>query len=91
MDAAVSDCHGFYTFANNSTDTQAFHIHRSNIIKKLKETKNPDPYPHKFHVTQAIPRFVEEYGVEGKIESGTALTDAKPVSGSRPVAIKRRI
>lgn len=58
---------------------KAFYDLRFNAIKKLKETKNPNPYPHKFHVSQSIPSYVREYAPEGKIDKGQTLDGAKPV------------
>lgn len=61
------------------TDWQAFYELRYKNINKLRETKNPNPYPHKFHVTQSIPAYIKEWGVEGKIEKGQSVEDAQPV------------
>lgn len=36
----------------------------------------PNPYPHKFHVTKGIPTYIDEYGIEGKIQAGTKLEGA---------------
>lgn len=49
-------------------------------IAKLRETKQPNPYPHKFNVTHAVPRFVEEWGKEGKLEKGETAQLDNPVS-----------
>jgi len=46
---------------------------RSRQIKELKESQSPNPYPHKFHVTKSLSNYIEEYGAEGVIESGTKL------------------
>jgi len=46
---------------------------RSRHIQKLKETQNPNPYPHKFEVSMSIPHYIEKYGKEGVIKSGTKL------------------
>lgn len=40
---------------------QYFEI-RSRAIKRMKETKSPNPYPHKFHVTYDLRNFQNEYG-----------------------------
>ena len=40
---------------------QYFEI-RSRAIKRMKETQNPNPYPHKFHVTYDLRNFEKEYG-----------------------------
>lgn len=49
-------------------------------IAKLRETKQPNPYPHKFNVTHAVPKFVEEWGKEGKLEKGETAQLNEPVS-----------
>ena len=46
---------------------------RSRSILKLKETKNPDPYPHKFNVSRSITEYIEQYGKEGKIKAGERI------------------
>lgn len=46
---------------------------RSRQIQKLRETQNPNPFPHKFHVTKSITAYIDEYGTEGKIAFGTKL------------------
>ncbi|WVR00200.1 lysine-tRNA ligase [Kwoniella sp. CBS 9459] len=61
-------------------DAGAFREFRINEIQNLRKTQNPNPYPHKFHVTQSIPSFVREWGVEGKVEKGVTVSDAKPIS-----------
>ncbi|CAK5272953.1 unnamed protein product [Mycena citricolor] len=47
---------------------------RSRQILALKQSQNPNPYPHKFHVTQSISRYIEHYGPEGVIAPGQKLT-----------------
>ncbi|PLN81941.1 lysyl-tRNA synthetase [Aspergillus taichungensis] len=44
----------------NLTPNQYFEI-RSKRINKLRETKNPDPYPHKFQVTDDLRKFLKDY------------------------------
>ncbi|CCL98185.1 uncharacterized protein FIBRA_00179 [Fibroporia radiculosa] len=46
---------------------------RSRHIQKLRETQSPNPYPHKFDVSISVPRYIETYGVEGKIQAGERL------------------
>jgi lysyl-tRNA synthetase class 2 len=46
---------------------------RARTIQKLKETQSPNPYPHKFHVSQSITSFIEEYNKEGLISAGQKL------------------
>ncbi|KAG8963022.1 lysyl-tRNA synthetase [Tulasnella sp. 419] len=48
---------------------------RSRQIQKLRQTRNPDPYPHKFHVSQSVSSYVEQYGKEGVLENGGRLPD----------------
>ncbi|KAJ5899512.1 Nucleic acid-binding OB-fold [Penicillium taxi] len=55
----------------NLTPNQYFEI-RSKKINKLRETKNPDPYPHKFQVTTDLRNFLKEY--EG-LEKGEQKPD----------------
>ncbi|KAJ5525525.1 uncharacterized protein N7484_004347 [Penicillium longicatenatum] len=45
---------------SNLSPNQYFEI-RSKRINKLRETKNPDPYPHKFQVTNDLREFLKEY------------------------------
>ncbi|OGM50453.1 lysine--tRNA ligase KRS1 [Aspergillus bombycis] len=44
----------------NLTPNQYFEI-RSKRINKLRETKQPDPYPHKFQVTDDLRQFLKDY------------------------------
>ncbi|KAJ5513360.1 Nucleic acid-binding OB-fold [Penicillium fimorum] len=44
----------------NLTPNQYFEI-RSKKINKLRETKQPEPYPHKFHVDTDLRKFVKDY------------------------------
>ncbi|KAK0462462.1 uncharacterized protein EV420DRAFT_1189031 [Desarmillaria tabescens] len=46
---------------------------RSRQIQALKASQNPNPYPHKFNVTSSITSYIDTYGPEGKIPSGTKL------------------
>jgi lysyl-tRNA synthetase class 2 len=46
---------------------------RSRTIRTLRETMDPNPYPHKFHVTTSLPHYIDEYGVEGKVKAGDKL------------------
>ncbi|KAF7350517.1 Lysine--tRNA ligase [Mycena venus] len=50
---------------------------RSRQILNLKQTQNPNPYPHKFHVTRSISSYIDTYGPEGKIPAGTKLDGVK--------------
>ncbi|KAL4943650.1 hypothetical protein BDV06DRAFT_189339 [Aspergillus oleicola] len=44
----------------NLTPNQYFEI-RSKKINKLRESKTPDPYPHKFQVTNDLREFLKKY------------------------------
>ncbi|RDH36560.1 hypothetical protein BDQ94DRAFT_138033 [Aspergillus welwitschiae] len=54
----------------NLTPNQYFEI-RSKRINKLRETKNPDPYPHKFQVTDDLRKYLTVY-------EGLAKGEQKP-------------
>ncbi|EXJ72518.1 lysyl-tRNA synthetase [Cladophialophora psammophila CBS 110553] len=45
---------------SNLNPNQYFEI-RSGRINRLRETKDPNPYPHKFSVNTNLSKFVEEY------------------------------
>ncbi|KLT42300.1 lysyl-tRNA synthetase [Cutaneotrichosporon oleaginosum] len=66
--------------AEEQLDAAAFYELRSNAIKKLRETKNPDPYPHKFHVSTGIPAYVKEWGQEGKVPEGETVEVPQPIT-----------
>ncbi|KAJ3115017.1 lysyl-tRNA synthetase [Phlyctochytrium bullatum] len=42
-------------------DPRMYFENRSKVIQKLRETKNPSPYPHKFNPTISISAFIEKY------------------------------
>lgn len=42
---------------------------------------NPNPYPHKFHVTISLEAFIKKYGGEGTIAPGKKLEDVVNVVG----------
>jgi lysyl-tRNA synthetase class 2 len=48
---------------------------RSRQIQKLRQTQDPDPYPHKFEVTQSITSYIDEFGRPGIVENGASLAD----------------
>ncbi|EPQ29433.1 uncharacterized protein PFL1_03188 [Pseudozyma flocculosa PF-1] len=48
-----------------------YYERRFRTIAKLRETRNPDPYPHKFHVSISLTDFISRY--EGKLEAGQHL------------------
>ena len=58
---------------------QYFEI-RSRTIHKLKQTKQPDPYPHKFKVTTDLRQFLEQYK---NLKTGEILPDVPIQVGGR--------
>lgn len=54
---------------------------RSRQIQKLRETQDPNPYPHKFEVSISIEDYIKKYGPEGKIPAGTKLDDVVHLAG----------
>lgn len=61
------------------TPNQYFEI-RSRTINKLRTTKSPNPYPHKFNVTYDLRKFVEEYSY---LKSGEHAKDKIIQIGAR--------
>lgn len=66
--------------ADAELDPTKYYEMRSAAIKKFRETKQPDPYPHKFHVSAGIPQFVREWGVEGKVPEGQTVEVEQPIT-----------
>ncbi|EIN11481.1 lysyl-tRNA synthetase [Punctularia strigosozonata HHB-11173 SS5] len=46
---------------------------RSRQIQRLRETQQPNPYPHKFDVSISVPLYIKAYGPAGKISAGEKL------------------
>ncbi|GJJ06404.1 hypothetical protein Clacol_000595 [Clathrus columnatus] len=46
---------------------------RSRHILELRKTLQPNPYPHKFHVSISVSNYIEKYGAPGKIPEGTRM------------------
>ncbi|CAG8513584.1 988_t:CDS:2 [Funneliformis mosseae] len=61
----------------NLNPNQYFEI-RSKHVLKLRESHQPNPYPHKFHVELSIPEFIEKYG---KLEPGQHLDEVIQIAG----------
>lgn len=65
---------------------QYFEI-RSRQIQKLRQTMNPNPYPHKFHVTKSLPQYIRDYGGkdektgEDAVPAGARHTDVVSIAG----------
>ncbi|TDL25949.1 lysine-tRNA ligase [Rickenella mellea] len=57
----------------NDLSPNQYYEMRSRHVQKLRQTMEPNPYPHKFNVTMGISSYVEKYGAEGKIEVGKRL------------------
>jgi lysyl-tRNA synthetase class 2 len=53
---------------------QQYYELRSRQINTLRQTLQPNPYPHKFHVTQSITNYIDTYGGEGTIAAGEKAT-----------------
>ncbi|KAF3491337.1 lysyl-tRNA synthetase [Arthroderma uncinatum] len=53
------------------TPNQYFEI-RSAKVNQLRETKEPNPYPHKFHVTDDLRKFLKDYD---SLKKGEHMTD----------------
>ncbi|WPG98229.1 lysyl-tRNA synthetase [Acrodontium crateriforme] len=58
---------------------QYFEI-RSRAVKRMKETQNPNPYPHKFHVTYDLRNLEKEYG---HLKKGELVRDKTVAVGAR--------
>jgi len=65
------------TDEENLNPNQYFEI-RSKRILKLRESRQPNPYPHKFHVTLSIPAYIKKYG---DLEPGQHLDEVVQVAG----------
>ncbi|WFD00795.1 lysine--tRNA ligase [Malassezia yamatoensis] len=56
----------------NLTPNQYYEM-RSRAIQKLRETRDPDPYPHKFHVSMSLTDFIAKYA--DQLQPGGHLED----------------
>ena len=54
---------------------------RSRQIQKLRQTHDPDPYPHKFNVSLSLSAFIEKYGGEGVIKNGEKVEEEVSLAG----------
>ncbi|TFY77925.1 hypothetical protein EWM64_g6088 [Hericium alpestre] len=57
---------------NDLNPNQYFEL-RSRQIQKLRETQDPNPYPHKFDVSISITEFIDKHGKEGVLTDGQRL------------------
>jgi lysyl-tRNA synthetase class 2 len=58
---------------------QYFEI-RSEKINALRKSKEPNPYPHKFHINYTVPNFVKEFE---HLKKGETLPDKEIRVGVR--------
>ena len=66
--------------AEAQLDPRQYFELRSRAIKQLRETHQPNPYPHKFHVTTDMEGFVQDY--EG-LKTGEEKKDVEVRIGGR--------
>lgn len=52
-----------------------FYERRCRQILRMRETRNPDPYPHKFHVSIGLPDYIEKF--QNSLKEGEMLKDEK--------------
>ncbi|WFC95537.1 lysine--tRNA ligase [Malassezia brasiliensis] len=65
--------------AEDALTPNQYYEMRSRAIQKLRETRNPDPYPHKFNVTLSLTDFIAKYA--DKLEPGAQLPDEVSLAG----------
>ncbi|KAI3623762.1 KRS1 [Malassezia furfur] len=65
--------------AEDALTPNQYYEMRSRAIQKLRETRNPDPYPHKFNVTMSLTDFIAKYA--DKLEPGAQLPDEVSLAG----------
>ena len=59
-------------------DPRLYFENRSKLIQKLRESKDPEPYPHKFQVDISLSNFIDKYST---LEDGARLDEVIHVSG----------
>jgi lysyl-tRNA synthetase class 2 len=59
-------------------DPRLYFENRSKAIMKLRETQNPNPYPHKFHVSISLGKFIEKYS---SLKDGERVQEQVTVAG----------
>ena len=65
--------------AEDALTPNQYYEMRCRAIQKLRETRQPDPYPHKFHVSISLTDFIAQY--QDKVEAGSQLPDVVSVAG----------
>ncbi|EEB05473.1 cytoplasmic lysine-tRNA ligase Krs1 [Schizosaccharomyces japonicus yFS275] len=66
-------------------DPAQYFENRSKAINELRSTKNPNPYPHKFHVSINVPEFIEKYAY---LQKGETLPEVKVSVAGRVHALR---
>lgn len=69
-------------------DPRMYYENRSKAVKALLESSDPNPYPHKFHVTYDDKQFVKDYE---HIKVHTCPSSAPNVWEARPINIADEI
>jgi lysyl-tRNA synthetase class 2 len=67
----------------NALRRQQYFELRSRQIKHLRETQNPNPYPHKFDVSISVTEFIRKYGEEGVVKPAEKLADVRVALAGR--------
>ena len=73
------------TMQTNMGDQQYFEL-RSRAVKRMKETDNPNPFPHKFNVTYDLRNFERDFSYLSK---GQTIKDRTISVGCRIFNIRR--
>eukprot|EP01135_Chromosphaera_perkinsii_P002084 Nk52_evm18s217 gene=Nk52_evmTU18s217 len=70
-------------------DPSKYFENRSKVVSVLKDREGVDPYPHKFHVSISLTKFIEKYSslkTEERVEESVSVAGrvhAKRASGSK--------
>ena len=59
--------------------------YRSKKVNELRTSKIPDPYPHKFHTSMAIPEFIEKFS---HVKRGEQLKNVQVALAGRVMVIR---
>jgi len=63
---------------DEEVDPRLYFENRCKTVLALRESKSPNPYPHKFHVGISIPAYIEKYS---NLKPGEHLTEIVSVAG----------
>lgn len=81
----MSPLHHSYDFTDStSTPNQYFEI-RSKKINALRESKDPNPYPHKFHANSRLPHFLLDHK---DLKRGDELKETEVRMGLRVMSMR---